>query len=308
MGPMNADERAARLARAQYGLVSSRDTDAVGLSPDQVAVRLRARGWQRRERGLYVLPGAPPPSWRQHAMAAVLLGGPSAVASHVTAAALHGLTTPPLLPHITVPSSASARTKLARVHRADVAATDRVVVDGIPCTTASRAIVESASRLDRPGLEHLVDQALCGGRASAESIIAALERAGVRWPGARLVRSALDVWASAIEPGSPAEVRLLRRLQEAGAEGLVTQHEVCAPDGTFVARLDIADPDLRLGFEYDSDAFHHARRFDADERRHGRLLALGWTVHHVGKPDLLPSSTRIADLVRAAARRRHECA
>jgi hypothetical protein len=95
-------------------------------------------------------------------------------------------------------------------------------------------------------------------------------------------------------------MRLLRRLEAAGARNPVTQHAVFDDDGTFVARLDVATPERLHGFEYDSDRWHNPRHWARDEPRYARLHALGWRVDAVCKLDLLPSSTRLADLVAAA--------
>lgn len=71
--------------------------------------------------------------------------------------------------------------------------------------------------------------------------------------------------------------------------------------GCFVARLDLAVPSRRQGFEYDSDRFHTPRRWARDEARYARLRALGWRVDAVSKIDLLPSSTRLAEIVQRSA-------
>lgn len=297
------DQRAARIAGSQHGLLTSEDATSAGLSPTQLKYRLAARGWARHGRGLYLLPGAGPPTWRRDAMAAVLLGGSDARASHLTSAALHGGCRPPVLPHITVPARGNARTRLASVHRSDVPPVDRATIDGVPCTSASRAVVECASLLDRRGLEELVDQVICLERASEGSIAGALGRAGAHWPGRALLTSVLSVWTDGLAPETPGEARFLRRLIEWGATGVVTQFEINDVDGRFVARVDVAIPVWKQAFEYDSDRFHGARRYAADELRDARIRALGWHVDHVSKRDLLPSGTRLRDLLVVAAAR-----
>lgn len=298
---MNADQRAAAIAAKQRGLLCSGDARRAGLSPTQVQDRLDHKGWRPHSRGLYLLPGAPPRCWRQDAMAGVLKAGAGALASHLTSCALHGWCRAPMLPHVTNARGASARTTHVTLHRSDVSPADRTTVDGIPCTTPSRALVEAAAIVDRPMLEELVDQALCSGKASVASIEAALRRAGRKWPGADKLRRALAVWAQPIRPGSPAEVRFLRRLLGAGAREVVTQYEIFDVDGVFIARVDVAVPDRKHAFEYDSDLHHNPRHVERDETRRARLVALGWRVDEVSKRDLLPSSTRITELL--AARR-----
>ena len=106
----------------------------------------------------------------------------------------------------------------------------------------------------------------------------------------------LAVWTEDIEPGSAAEMRLLRRLGDLGVVGLVTQHEI-HDDSGFIGRVDVAIVERRHAFEYDSDRFHNPRRWVRDEPRYERLRAAGWRVDPVCKLDLLPSSTRLAQLL-----------
>ena len=105
------------------------------------------------------------------------------------------------------------------------------------------------------------------------------------------------MWSPQLAPGSPAEVRALRLLTELGINGLVAQYEVVDDLGRFVARLDLAAPDRRLGFEYDGVRFHGPRQWDRDEARYARLRALGWTVESLDKLDLVPGEPRLRQLV-----------
>jgi hypothetical protein len=219
------------------------------------------------------------------------------VVSHLTAAAVHGLWRPSPLPHVTVPSTSSARCPIAKVHRSDVPIVDRTTVQGLRVTSVSRTLVDLASILDRASLERVVDDALCRQLATVASILDALARAGSHRRGAVLLRSVLEVWSESIRPGSPAEVRLLRYLDERGFPRPVTQHEVRAADGSFVARLDVAWPDDLAALEYDGRAFHGPRRIDHDEHRLARLAALGWRVTSVTKVDLQPGERRLADVL-----------
>jgi hypothetical protein len=298
---MNADQRAASIAAKQYGLLAARDARSAGLSPTQVKYRVRHRGWRRHSRGLWLLPGAPRRDWRQDAMAGVLKAGPDAWASHLTACALHGLCQPCVLPHVSVPRRSSHRTTHIALHSSNLAPVDRCVVIGIPASTVARAIVETSSIVDSSMLAEIVDQALCAGRTTVAKIDGALRRAGRAWPGANRLRSVLEVWREPIRPGSPAEVRFLRRLRDEGAVGIVTQYEVFDEDGAFIARVDAAVPERKHAFEYSSDLHHNPRHVGHDETRRERLVALGWRVDEVSKLDLLPSDTRIRDLLALTA-------
>ncbi len=295
--PISADQRAARVASAQHGLLTYGQALKAGLSPNQIRYRLRTGRWSAIDEGVFAISGAPA-GWRRDALAGCLLTSADGVASHLTAAALHGWGKAPLVPHITVGSAASARTPGVCIHRSDVPALDRSRVAAIPCTTPSRTLVDLAAVIERSQLERLVDDAFCSGVASPESTEASLTRAGRQGrTGAWLLPTVTRIWSEDITPGSPAEVRFLRLLDEWGAHGAVPQHLVCDDGDRFVGRLDVALVDRRLGFEYDSDRYHNPRRRHEDERRAAALRELGWRIEHVSKRDLLPSADRIQRLL-----------
>lgn len=136
----------------QHGLLTRADALGAGLSPRQVQVRLARGSWELVTRGVYRIAGTPR-GWRQDAMVACLAAGSAAVASHLTAAALHGWERAPILPHVSVGPGSSARTPLGRVHRSPIPPIDRSRVDGIPCTSASRTLADCAAVIERARLE-----------------------------------------------------------------------------------------------------------------------------------------------------------
>lgn len=84
---------------------------------------------------------------------------------------------------------------------------------------------------------------------------------------------------------SPQETRVRLLLQRAGLPAPVPQFRVFDAAG-FVARVDLAYPDLRIAVEY--DGLWHGERgaFLADRRRLNRLVGAGWVVLHVTLEDL----------------------
>lgn len=290
------DRAAAALAERQDGVLTLEQALACGLSAEQVRRRIESGRWEQLVRGVYRLAGAPD-TWRQRTRAAQLAVAPAGgVASHASAAALHGLRPPPALPQVTVPAGRSPRCPIAKVRRGTLDTADLATVEGIRCSSASRVLVEMAGLLARPDLEDLVDDAICSGRASVAAALRAVERCTARG-GRVLLRSVLEVWSEAIEPGSPAEVRLLRRIDEWGLPAPVTQHEIRLPDGSFVARVDVAWPGALVAVEYEGVRPHAVRRNDPDERRYARIRALGWRLTTADKHDVLPGNRRLGDLL-----------
>jgi hypothetical protein len=293
--PLQAAER---IARRQEGALDHRQAAAAGLSAGQIHRAVASGRWWRPARGVYVVSGAPETP-RQQAMVAFLAsrraGG---VLSHESAAADRGLLPWPALPWTTVPPTSSARCVVAEVHRSVVPAIDRAHRSGLVLTSVSRTIVDLAGRGDRPMLEAVVDAAFCRKLATARSVLAAAERTPRGRAGRALARAVVEIWNPGIAPGSPAEVRLLRAAAVEGIHGLVPQFDVFDERGRFVARLDLAQPDRRRGFEYDGVETHNPRRWARDEPRYARLRALGWEIEPISKLDLLPGERRLRDIAR----------
>lgn len=99
---------------------------------------------------------------------------------------------------------------------------------------------------------------------------------------------------------SPMESRTRLAIVQAGLPRPLAQYDVRAPSGVFVARVDLAYPDLRIAIEYDG-AWHWKQRRD-DDRRRDALRALGWTVLVYSADDVYGSPDRIASDVAAARR------
>ena len=80
---------------------------------------------------------------------------------------------------------------------------------------------------------------------------------------------------------SPQESRLRVRLVLAGVPAPVSQYVIRDADGGFLARVDLAWPDRRVGLEYDGIWHADAVQLRADRRRLNRLTAAAWTILHV---------------------------
>ncbi len=301
------DVLVARRAARHHGLITRAEALAAGLTAAQIRHRVRSGLWERVSHGVYRIAGAPT-SPEQVALAAILSTGDGALASHLTALALFGIGNAPSVPHLTVGPAASARTRTAVVHRSEVAVVDRTKVGVIPCTSPARSLVDVAALVDRRHIAELVDDVVCAGLVQPASVLGAARRAQ-RAPGRRgvpMLIAALGPWVDGIRPGSPAEVRLLRRLVAWGLPVPAKQHRVHDDTGELVGVLDLAWSDRRIGLEYDGVRHHTPRDLGHDVAREERLRSLGWSIERVDRFDLVPSSTRLRDLlapllVRAAA-------
>lgn len=127
LAPGDPDSDLGQLCQAQGGLLTRAQAHGHGWSDTALAWQVGRGLWQKVYFGVYATFTGPMP-WRLRVQAALLRCGPGAVASHHTAAALHGLrdAADGETIHVTVPASrrVSAETGL-RVHYSHRLATAR---------------------------------------------------------------------------------------------------------------------------------------------------------------------------------------
>lgn len=121
-------------------------------------------------------------------------------------------------------------------------------------------------------------------------------------PAVRSVRQVGKVLAAADRRSeSPMETRLRLLLVAAGVHGLVPQWTVRTATGRFVARLDLAIPELKIAIEYDG-AWHWKQR-RSDDRRRDAVRGLDWTVLVFSAEDYYRHPDQLVrDVVAAIAR------
>ena len=146
----------------------------------------------RIHRGVYAV-GHPKLTGYGHWMAAVLACGPKAVLSHRSTAGLCGLRPDNRRKSDVSLPSPSARPKVAiEVHRSvTLTADDVTTVEGIPCTTIARTLVDLGDVLDRRAVERAVEQAEVLRLFDLREVHRAIDRAGPR-RGAGLLSSVLE--------------------------------------------------------------------------------------------------------------------
>lgn len=272
----------ATIAGAQAGCVTRLQLLRVGLSRDVVA------GWIARglliplHRGVYAVGHLP----RTHVArwwAAVLACGGSATASHGTAAAAHGLLRPYARVHVTTPR------KLSRPgvvnHRAQVAA---VYVDGLPCTTVARTLVDLAGCVPHRVLESAVRQAQVRGVLDVEAIGEILLDCP-RPRGVTRLRAILEDPVALQSTRSGAERTALRTLLAAGHAWPVVGGHVPETDEL----VDFHWPDRRLVLEIDGPTHATPVQRVRDARRDERLRGLGWRVVRIPAHEAREAPERI---------------
>ncbi|SCF32983.1 hypothetical protein GA0074696_4498 [Micromonospora purpureochromogenes] len=151
------------------------------------------------------------------------------------------------------------------------------LVDGCAVTTPVRTCWDLASWLDLVNAIALIDSLRHVGAVDLPELEHYLAtRRGER--GWRRFAQAVSLSDAGAE--SPPESQLRVRLVEAGLPRPVTQH-VIERAGRFVARVDLAWPELKVAIEYDGLWHHDPDQFHRDRRRLNRMLGDDWIVLHV---------------------------
>jgi hypothetical protein len=262
---LNAAIRA-RLRR-QHGNVTRRQLLELGLSKSGIDKRLETGSLVTRYHGVYCqAPARQDP--QALIAAAVLAGGPTAVASHASAAYLWGF-----VPHYEHPPEISLPTGDRRprhilAHRCpSLAPRDVTRQHGVPTTTPTRTALDLAPRLTKKQLTRLVNDQLRDGRLR----LAALDDVVARnpyHPGTKLLRPFVEHPRNPTD--SPFEDDFLTFVKEYGLPMPQTniwlhgrKVDVFYPEAHLIVELDGRD------FHNDQDAFRDDRERDTENLKHG---------------------------------------
>ncbi len=278
--PSRYQVRIDELKQRQYGLVTYEQARALG-APEQHLRRGPGTKWVRVKQGIYRDPSFPR-SWHQKVMAAVLAGGPGALASHRSAATLHGLHEAARCPvEITVDRSRHPTCYPgAIVHRrARIERIDRDRIDRIPTTTVTRTVIDLSAVASADRLEAALEAALRSGRTSVRFLEERLAVLGGRGcTGTAVLREVLRRHGQQPPTESDLETKFLQLLRNANLPLGVAQWPVYIA-GRLVARVDRAFPEQRVLVELDGRGSHGTwSDWQRDLRRQDELvLALpGW--------------------------------
>lgn len=301
-------EAFAVLAAAQHGVVTRRQATAAGLTRYRLAVLLRDGLLDEPVPGVLRVRAAVP-TWHQRLSVSVLAAG-GAVASHRSAARLHGLDG--LRHHLAVEVSVprSRRHRLPGVvshHVTPLDPADMTVVDGIACTTLARTLADLGAVVRPP----VVQQALTDARrrrldlVELRSVAERLHRPGPAGAGV-LLRLIDAIPHEGRVPESWLEELLAACVADPALPPVIPQYEIRDAGGVLVARTDLGIPAVRLGLEGHSRQFHFGPMQEPlDEQRDLRVAACGWELLYLGwyaahRPDQV--ARRVREVVRARRR------
>ncbi|MGC5052981.1 endonuclease domain-containing protein [Micromonospora sp. DT48] len=163
------------------------------------------------------------------------------------------------------------------VHTAELGSDEIILRDDVPVTSPERTCWDLAQWCPVEEAVATVDQLAARGTVRLDQVAAyARCRIGLRgWRRLLRVVELADAGAESIP-----ESRLRVRIVLAGLPRPVTQF-VVTRGGRFIARVDLAWPQLRVAVEYDGLWHDDPEQFHRDRRRLNRILGEDWIVLHV---------------------------
>jgi very-short-patch-repair endonuclease len=294
------DRLISEIALGQHGLITDRQVLALGMSRSSLAKRVRSGRLVRVSEGVFGLPGFEPhPVARIHA--AVLAFGDEALASHRSAAILHGAEIPSTGVDVIVPRQRRVRLANVFVHRP----TDRhdlepVVRRGIPTTSPLRTLMDLGAVASVEDVAILLDHLVSGRLVTVEAVLDRLDLRRKRGrDGVAALEEALD------RAGVGSDSRLERVF-----EALVREHRLPMPvhhqvEAATGFELDWSYPALRVAIELDGFEGHLGlRAFDKDRARDAELTSRGWAVLRFTWRQLTERPAWVADCIRNALQAR----
>jgi very-short-patch-repair endonuclease len=255
------------LAQEQTGHVTRHQLLELGLTAGGICQRLSSGGLVARHPGVYALPPArlDPQAW---IAAGVLAGGPTAVASHSSAAWLWGFLRhwePP--PEITL-TRGDRRPRRVLAHRCpSLNRSDISLQLGVEVTSRARTVLDLAPSLDPERLTRLVNDTRRNHYLSLDALSDVLAR-NPRHPGTKLLRPFVD------DPSSPTDSEF-----EDAFRAFIATYELPTPQINIdrkAGRADVFFPEHGLIVELDGWEFHRDRQaFEDDRERDAENLRVG---------------------------------
>ncbi|HET7454686.1 MAG TPA: DUF559 domain-containing protein [Solirubrobacterales bacterium] len=287
------------MAARQHGVVAGWQLNQLGFGEGVARKRNAVGRFHRISQGVYAF-GYSVLSRKGHLMAAVLTCGPEAVLSHRSAAFLHGILDDSRSRiDVIAPNRRGRAPKDIAAHRdGTLTAADRVMIDGIPCTSLARTLLDIGATQSPGTLRYAVTQAEVEEVFDLAAVVELLKRSKGRRGVARL-RLAIELHdPDEQEARRGLEKELLRLFKRARFDApevnghLVVNGISMMPD--FMWR------DARLIVEADSRRVHGtATAFEKDRQRDQRLAAAGWTVIRVTWHQVTNEPQRLLQTLRA---------
>jgi len=296
-----ASSRLADLARPQFGLFTVEQAVDSGFATSTVNERVATGQWERVGRGVLGFAGVPVTFRRAVKAATMSIDG--AVASHESAATLHGfryLENRPVA--VSAPAESWHRLPGVFVHRyQDLSSTWITELHGIPVTDPERTMIDLAAVIRPSRLDLVLDAALAKQVEIGRLIFAfnRLARRGRR--GVGRLRPLLEARGEGyVAPDSELEKKYLRFVEAHGLPGGTRQMPAWWED-RLIGLIDFAYSEAKLIVEVDGRLGHtQLTDFELDRWRDQKAAAAGWRVIRITWRQLRDHAGRTRDVLRAA--------
>lgn len=287
-------------------MVARSQLRGLGMSDNAISHAIEIGQLKRVFHGVYSL-GRPRISTRGQLLAATLACGSSAVISHRSAGALLGLLDKgPVVIDVIAPPARGRAIDGIRFHRVRPPRPDeRGSVDGIPCTSPARTLVDLAGTVGNRTLRSCFERAAQRRLLDVPAIEASMD------PGRRgmpALRSLVEDWRRAAPVAkqgrlkSPLEAKVLPLLLRRDLPAPLLNAPVQIASGRI--EVDFLWPDHRLVVEADSRAFHGTHvAFERDRWRDRELTRAGYTTLRVTHREAEREAQAVAATIAAALAR-----
>lgn len=285
------------LTARQHGVVSVAQLTDLSISERQRRTWLDAGVLSVEAPGVLALAGAPR-SVERTQRAGLLCLGPHAVVSREGAARLHRFDRArPDVVEFTVPRAERTSRSSYRVHSTLVLPPiDVVEVDGYPCTSATRTVIDLAyAKVGRFRLEAAIDTAVRSGASSPSLLVERLTalRGKGRWGVRLLDRLLVDTGGHTM-----LERRFLTLMRRAGLPRPSTQ-VIHRHDGRAYARVDFCFQDVGIVVEVSGRKGHSSPAERArDAQRRNELQDAGRLVYEYTWEDVTRRQDHVARTMR----------
>jgi Transcriptional regulator, AbiEi antitoxin/Protein of unknown function (DUF559) len=295
--------RLSTLAGRQLGLFTRVDARGCGVADRQLQRMVKDGLIERMAPSVFRF-SASARTWHQRVLAACLDGGGMCIASHRTAAALHGFDGfDPDVVEVLVPMRIRHRRRDVIVHHTrDLPASDICRIGAIPATTRERTLLSLGAVVPADVVEEAYDgleRDKKVRRKAVEDRYLELRRPGRPGIGAMTqIRS--DRLARQEVPKSVIERRFMRLLAAADLPRPISGYWVRTRGGNFY-ELDFAYVAEKLGLEVDGHGTHATRRQRAaDNVRMNDLENDGWSLRRFTYEQVMSEPLVVARTVRRA--------
>ncbi|CAN5521344.1 hypothetical protein BH20ACT23_BH20ACT23_30750 [soil metagenome] len=283
-----------KMAARQYGLIERSQAIAAGMSARMIDSRLAKGEWIIFLPGVYAVSSSSQ-CWLRSQLGAVLWAGPGSAASGRAGGVLWGFDG---LDEDVVEISTVNRVRCPDVvvhHVGDLGPLSRR--KAIPVTDQYRTLLDLAGLVDLPTLEAALDSGLRTRILHIPILERAIELSAGR-RGIRKLKKLVEERTQALGlTRSKLEALVSDFLRIHGIRGGRRNYDLVI-DGTFVACLDVAWPEKKIGIEVDSRRWHMGHAFwERDSARYAELVSHDWRILPVTSGQLRYRGTDFAEQV-----------